>query len=226
MEEASATDPSRQPPTPPPRDDATPSGGGGGESGRLHGDRDDPRRRSERMKRGGARPGPADAVAARSASEDTTTSEIREKEFQSFEAGKLVPTVSAVSYWVSAGAWRRSRASQPTARSAMASALGSVHARPGGGERQNVRAWQGGYYCKECPGKGICEDGGSETSARSAGVGICEHGGSDVRVQAECGGSGTASTEGAMRVQGEGARASASTGGGEDTARSAGLEYL
>jgi DnaJ-class molecular chaperone len=34
-----------------------------------------------------------------------------------------------------------------------------------------------GYYCKECPGKGICEHGRVRTQCKECGgSGICEHG--------------------------------------------------
>ena len=63
----------------------------------------------------------------------------------------------------------------------------------------------GGYYCKECPGKGICEHGRQRSSARSAGA----------RASASTGGSeASARSAGAPR--------SASTGGCEARARSAG----
>ena len=82
------------------RDDATSlRGRRGGGGGRLHGDRRRSAATIRKDEEGGARPGPADAVAARSASEDTTTSEIRENEFQSHQGGKY-----KLSYWVSAGA--------------------------------------------------------------------------------------------------------------------------
>ena len=36
---------------------------------------------------------------------------------------------------------------------------------------------QGGYYCKECPGKGICEHGRVRSRCKECGgSGICEHG--------------------------------------------------
>ena len=49
---------------------------------------------------------------------------------------------------------------------------------------------QGGYLCKECPGKGICEHGRQRSHCKECGgSSICEHG----RVRQyckECGGSG------------------------------------
>ena len=49
---------------------------------------------------------------------------------------------------------------------------------------------QGGYFCKECPGKGICEHGRNRSRCKECGgSSICEHG--RVRSQCkECGGSG------------------------------------
>jgi hypothetical protein len=48
---------------------------------------------------------------------------------------------------------------------------------------------KGGYYCKECPGKGICEHGRRRSTCKECGgSSICEHG----RVRSkckECGGS-------------------------------------
>ena len=36
---------------------------------------------------------------------------------------------------------------------------------------------QGGYFCKECPGKGICEHGRNRSRCKECGgSGICEHG--------------------------------------------------
>ena len=36
---------------------------------------------------------------------------------------------------------------------------------------------KGGYYCKECPGKGICEHGRVRSQCKECGGGsICEHG--------------------------------------------------
>jgi hypothetical protein len=48
---------------------------------------------------------------------------------------------------------------------------------------------KGGYYCKECPGKGICEHGRRRSTCKECGgSSICEHG--RVRSQCkECGGS-------------------------------------
>ena len=49
---------------------------------------------------------------------------------------------------------------------------------------------QGGYLCKECPGKGICEHGRQRSQCKECGgASVCEHG----RVRSkckECGGSG------------------------------------
>ena len=48
---------------------------------------------------------------------------------------------------------------------------------------------QGGYFCKECPGKGICEHGRRRSECKECGgSSICEHGRrrSDCK---ECGGS-------------------------------------
>ena len=75
----------------------------------------------------------------------------------------------------------------------MASALGK---RPrssgaqGSGETCVHGKRQGGYYCKECPGKGICEHGRQRSQCKECGgSSICEHG----RVRffcKECGGLG------------------------------------
>ena len=46
-----------------------------------------------------------------------------------------------------------------------------------------------GYYCKECPGKGICEHGRVRPQCKECGgSGICEHGRVRYRCK-ECGGS-------------------------------------
>jgi hypothetical protein len=48
---------------------------------------------------------------------------------------------------------------------------------------------KGGYYCKECPGKGICEHGRVRSTCKECGGGsICEHG-RRRSVCKECGGS-------------------------------------
>ena len=48
---------------------------------------------------------------------------------------------------------------------------------------------QGGYFCKECPGKGICEHGRERHRCKECGGGsICEHGRERRRCK-ECGGS-------------------------------------
>ena len=48
---------------------------------------------------------------------------------------------------------------------------------------------QGGYYCKECPGKGICEHGRRRSTCKECGgSSICEHGRRRYRCK-ECGGS-------------------------------------
>ena len=48
---------------------------------------------------------------------------------------------------------------------------------------------QGGYYCKECPGKGICEHGRQRHSCKECGgSSFCEHGRQRSRCK-ECGGS-------------------------------------
>jgi DnaJ-class molecular chaperone len=47
-----------------------------------------------------------------------------------------------------------------------------------------------GYYCKECPGKGICEHGRERRKCKECGgSGLCEHGRQPSRCK-ECGGSG------------------------------------
>ena len=47
-----------------------------------------------------------------------------------------------------------------------------------------------GYYCKECPGKGICEHGRRRNQCKECGgSGICEHGRERTKCK-ECGGSG------------------------------------
>ena len=45
-----------------------------------------------------------------------------------------------------------------------------------------------GYYCKECPGKGICEHGRRNQCKECGGSGICEHGRERTKCK-ECGGS-------------------------------------
>jgi hypothetical protein len=81
----------------------------------------------------------------------------------------------------------------PTARSAMAPALGKRSRTVGGagsGKTCVHGRRQGGYFCKECPGKGICEHGRVRSQCKACGgSGICEHG----RVRSvckECGGGG------------------------------------
>ena len=75
----------------------------------------------------------------------------------------------------------------------MAPALGK-RPREGGGrvsDRTCVHGRsQGGYLCKECPGKGICEHGRVRRQCKECGgSGICEHG-RQRHVCKECGGSG------------------------------------
>ena len=49
---------------------------------------------------------------------------------------------------------------------------------------------QRGYYCKECPGKGICEHGRVRRQCKECGgSSICEHGRQRSECK-ECGGSG------------------------------------
>ena len=48
---------------------------------------------------------------------------------------------------------------------------------------------QGGYFCKECPGKGICEHGRQRRKCKECGGSqICEHGRERSKCK-ECGGS-------------------------------------
>ena len=73
-----------------------------------------------------------------------------------------------------------------------------------------------GYFCKECPGKGICEHGRQRPQCKECGgSGICEHG----RLRSHCKECGGASICEHGRVRSYckecGARASASTGGSE-----------
>ena len=86
----------------------------------------------------------------------------------------------------SPGARRRERASQPTARAAMAPALGKRPRSAGGagsGKTCVHGKAQGEYYCKECPGQGICEHGRQRSQCKECGgSGICEHG----RVRHRC----------------------------------------
>ena len=87
---------------------------------------------------------------------------------------------------------RISTASQPTARSAMAPALGK-RPRSAGGAGSGATCMHGrgqrGYYCTECPGKGICEHGRQRNKCKECGGGsICEHGRERTRCK-ECGGS-------------------------------------
>ena len=83
--------------------------------------------------------------------------------------------------------------SHPTARSAMAPALGKRPRSAGGaGSRATCvhGRGKGGYFCKECPGKGICEHGRRRTECKECGGGgICEHGRHRSKCK-ECGGSG------------------------------------
>ena len=71
----------------------------------------------------------------------------------------------------------------------MLTALGK---RPRGGGRSGKTCvhgvgW-GGYHCKECPGKGICEHGRQRHSCKECGgSGICEHGRRRPQCK-ECGG--------------------------------------
>ena len=81
----------------------------------------------------------------------------------------------------------------PTARSAMAPALGKRSHTVGGegsGKTCVHGRRQGGYYCKECPGKGICEHGRRRSECKECGGGsFCEHGMRRSKCK-ECGGSG------------------------------------
>ena len=83
---------------------------------------------------------------------------------------------------------------QQTARFAMAPlALGkrprSTWGQGSGETCVHGKGWRG-YYCKECPGKGICEHGRERSKCKECGGSeICEHG--RVRSQCkECGGGG------------------------------------
>ena len=86
----------------------------------------------------------------------------------------------------SPGARRRERASPPTARAAMAPALGkrpcSAGVQTSGNRCVHGEGW-GGYTCKACPGRGICEHGRVRSKCKECGGGsICEHG----RVRSKC----------------------------------------
>ena len=169
--------------------------GGRGGGGRLHGDRRRSAATIRKDEEGGALARDPPTPSPRGAPLKTPRRARSEKKsFRVIEAGKLVPTqVSAVSYWMSAGAWRRSRASQPTARSAMASALGKRPREAGGagsGKTCVHGKGKGGYLCKECPGKGICEHGRQRKKCKECGGSqICEHGRERSQCK-ECGGSG------------------------------------
>ena len=242
-------DPSRQPPTPPRRGTTPrpPGGGGGGGGGRLHGDR----RRSAatiRKDEEGALARDPPTPSPRGAPLKTPRRARSEKtSFRVIKAGNTsCPTGCP-----------RGPATEPrvTTDRAFRHGLGlreaSARGRRGG-ERQNVRAWQGQgrlllqgargkgicehgrqrEKCKECGGSGLCEHGRERSQCKECGgSGICEHG----RVRSkckECGGSGICEhgrAEGSGRLgrskcKSAAARicASASTGGAKGSARSAG----